>query len=89
MKQLILVVALMLAAPVAMACPLCDSETGQNVCATIMGPDFFTNLLQMILPFFIFAAIAIAIHYGLPFRKRAAASPESQRRAMWKQTESR
>lgn len=89
MKQFTLSAAFMLAAPGLIACPLCNSETGQNVRATIMDPDFFTNLLLMILPSFIFAAVALAIQYGLPFRKRAAVTSDLHGRSEWKQTEGR
>jgi hypothetical protein len=70
-------------APPAAACPICKSETGEQVRAGIFGADFGWNLLVTLLPFPIFLGIAMAFHLGFHPREEEEAadampSPSSQ-----------
>lgn len=55
-------------ASITAACPLCHTDLGQQVSAGIFGPDFWSNLFFVLLPFPIFLLLAAALHYG--FRRR-------------------
>jgi hypothetical protein len=55
----------------ALACPLCDSETGQQVRAGIFDAQFGYNALVTGLPFPILLAIVALIHFGWPWSKGA------------------
>ena len=55
-------------ATAALACPVCDSATGQEVRAGIFGADFASNLLAVVLPFAAVAAVVAAVHFGVPLR---------------------
>ena len=57
-----------LAASAALACPVCDTDTGQQVRAGIFDEDFARNLLLTLLPFPVLLTIVAAIHFGLPGR---------------------
>ncbi|MFL5814104.1 MAG: hypothetical protein ACJ763_11050 [Bdellovibrionia bacterium] len=46
------------------ACPLCHTETGQQVRAGILGSDFTSNLLVILAPFPVFALVVGWIYYG-------------------------
>lgn len=48
----------------ALACPLCHTETGQQVRAGILGPGFATNLLAILIPFAICLAVTALIYFG-------------------------
>ena len=52
------------------ACPVCDGETGERVRAGIFDEHFARNLLAVVLPFPVVAAVAAVIHFGLPGRSR-------------------
>jgi hypothetical protein len=67
-------VALVQAAPVA-ACPLCESETGQQVRAGVFGAEFLANLLLTALPFAVLLAVVTLIHL-VPARPRPARSED-------------
>jgi hypothetical protein len=43
------------------ACPLCHSELGEQVRAGIFGATFFTDLLAVLSPFPVLAAVLIAL----------------------------
>jgi hypothetical protein len=71
----------------ALACPFCESETGQQVRAGILNADFCGNLLLTLLPFPVFLAIIALIHFGLPWprtvsRQGTRTAPETIRPAM-------
>jgi hypothetical protein len=58
-------------APPAAACPVCNSDTGQQVRAGLFGEDFGRNLLATALPFPILLGVVAAIHFGRPRRGRS------------------
>jgi hypothetical protein len=62
----------------ALACPVCDTATGHAVRAGIFGSDFGPNLLVTVLPFLVFTAIAAAIYYGPPPRRKAPKADHSR-----------
>jgi hypothetical protein len=43
------------------ACPICHSETGEQVRAALFGPNFSVHLLSVLSPFPIFAAIVLGL----------------------------
>jgi hypothetical protein len=67
------VVALAVTADAADACPVCDSQTGQEVRAAVFNEDFWSNLFVSLAPFPIFLGIVAAIH-GRPTRRGTAPS---------------
>lgn len=66
-----------LAAAPASACPICHSETGEQVRAGIFGEDFGSNLLACVLPFPISLCIAAALHFGADSRVAGEGHPDS------------
>jgi hypothetical protein len=68
------VVALLLASP-ATACPLCESETGQQVRAAIFDDDFGKKVFLTLLPFPVLAGIVALIYYGPPDIRRTRRNP--------------
>ena len=62
---------LLLSNTAAAACPVCATELGQQVRSGIFGPDFGSNLLAVLLPFPVLAAIVAGLHYGYS-RERCA-----------------
>lgn len=50
----------------ALACPFCHTETGEQVRAGIFDQDFGKNLVMTLLPFPIFAGIVLLLHSGVP-----------------------
>jgi hypothetical protein len=60
------VVMTLVAASPASACPVCDSDTGQQVRAGLFGDEFGRNLLATALPFPILLGVVAAIHFGWP-----------------------
>ena len=48
------------------ACPLCDTQTGQQVRAGIFNGGFAGTLSAMLLPFLVMAGIVALIQVGLP-----------------------
>lgn len=56
-------IALALLAASSLACPLCHTETGQQVRAGILNGDFTSNLLVTVAPFPVFALIVGWIYY--------------------------
>jgi len=50
----------------ASACPICNTETGQQVRAGIFGNDFWSTLLDVISPFPVLLLILAAYQYGWP-----------------------
>jgi hypothetical protein len=53
-----------------LACPFCESETGQQVRAAIFNSEFFSNAALTLLPFPFLAAIVGLIYVGFPTRKK-------------------
>jgi hypothetical protein len=64
MPRLILFVMAMAMAAPALACPICDSATGQQVRSGIVDGHFAFNVVATLLPFPILIAIAALIHFG-------------------------
>jgi uncharacterized BrkB/YihY/UPF0761 family membrane protein len=66
---------------IASACPMCNTETGQQVRAGIFDENFWTTLAVIVAPFPVLL-LAIAIyHYGVPnfrFRWQAGSRPPLQ-----------
>jgi hypothetical protein len=59
------------------ACPICDSETGHQVRASLWNEDFGVNLLATALPFVVALGLTAVIHHGgLPRRSKHAADAE-------------
>jgi uncharacterized membrane protein len=54
----------LVSASTALACPLCDSETGRQVRAGIFNADFVTNLVLTLLPFPVLLGLVAWIHFG-------------------------
>lgn len=52
--------------PLALACTVCDSETGQQVRAGIFGDAFWTTLAGVIAPFPVLLIVIAAYYYGIP-----------------------
>ena len=50
----------------ALACPVCDTGTGEQVRAGIVGGDLGWGLLATLLPFAVVLGVAAAIHFGPP-----------------------
>lgn len=65
------VAATMLGASLAAACPVCGSETGQQVRAGLFNSDLGVNLLATCLPFALLLGVAAAVHVGWPGRRRS------------------
>lgn len=57
--------AVSLAGP-ALGCPVCDSETGQEVRDGIFDGQFIANLASILLPFAVLLGTVVLIHFGLP-----------------------
>ncbi|MBV8867225.1 MAG: hypothetical protein JO210_17645 [Acidobacteriaceae bacterium] len=53
----------------ASACPLCHSQTGEQIRAALFARDFWFNVTATILPFAIFALITGLIYFGGPGAK--------------------
>jgi hypothetical protein len=53
----------------ALACPVCESETGQQIRAGIFDERFGRNVLLVLSPFPVLAALGAALHVG--FSRRA------------------
>ena len=53
-------------ATLALSCPLCHTDTGQQVRAGIFGPDFAFNLVITVIPFILFLGITALIYFGIP-----------------------
>ena len=51
-------------APPALACPVCDSPTGGEVRAGIAGDGLAAGLLGTLLPFALTAAVVALVHCG-------------------------
>jgi hypothetical protein len=69
MRTILAVVVMLLGSAAARACPVCDTETGQQVRAGIFGEDFGSNLLVTALPFPVLLLIVALIHLGGTGRK--------------------
>jgi uncharacterized membrane protein len=48
------------------ACPVCDTETGQQVRAGIFGGNFASDLFATALPFVILLVLVALLHFGPP-----------------------
>ncbi len=51
------------------ACPICHTETGQQVRAGIFDESFSSNLLLILAPFLVLAVILLAMHFGTRLRR--------------------
>jgi hypothetical protein len=51
--------------PAAVACPYCDTETGQQVRAGIFNDQFWSNVTVTVLPLLFLAGIVALIHFDL------------------------
>lgn len=58
----------LLLTPVAYGCPLCHTQTGEQVRAGIFNGSFGWNLLVTLLPFPVFAGVVGFIYFGKPRR---------------------
>ena len=63
-------VLLVLCCGTALACPVCDSETGDAVRAGIFDGNFWSTLISLALPFPILLGIVAAVHFGSPRPQR-------------------
>lgn len=71
-------VAVLLSASSAVACPFCQSETGQQVKAGIFNDQFWGNVLLTLLPFPILLAVIALIYFDVPWpRKQAQAEADA------------
>ena len=52
----------------AFACAFCHSATGAEVRAAIFGGDFWRNILELLSPFAVFAAVVLRMQYGRLWR---------------------
>jgi hypothetical protein len=55
---------LLLVADVASGCPLCHTQTGEQLRAGIFNGSFGWNLLATLLPFPIFAGVVAFLYFG-------------------------
>jgi len=62
-RVILCIMAMTMAAP-ALACPICDTATGQQVRSGIVDSHFAFNVVATLLPFPILIAIAAFIHFG-------------------------
>lgn len=56
--------AFLIRASIAVACPICHTEIGEQVRAGIFDADFWTNMLFVLAPFPVLLLLAAALHYG-------------------------
>jgi hypothetical protein len=64
------VVIAILFASSAWSCPVCDSDTGQQVRAAIVDRDIGLNIVATLIPFAVVLGVTALIHFGGPRRKR-------------------
>jgi uncharacterized membrane protein len=57
---------LILVADVACSCPLCHTQTGEQLRAGIFNGSFGWNLLATLLPFPVFAGVVAFLYFGKP-----------------------
>lgn len=69
-----LVVAIVLAVP-AFACPVCATDTGQQVRQGIFDDRFWVNVLLILLPFPVFIGVAAGLYRGFPAGREPASPP--------------
>ena len=48
------------------ACPFCHTQTGEQIHASVFGPDFWFNVGVTLLPFAIFLGLTALIYFGVP-----------------------
>jgi hypothetical protein len=53
----------------ALACPICDTGTGEQVRAGIFDNAFAWNAFLTALPFIVMAPVLAGLHFGLPGRR--------------------
>jgi hypothetical protein len=53
-------------APAALACPLCHTETGEQVRSAVFGAGFWFNVFVTVLPIALFLSIVALIYYRMP-----------------------
>lgn len=54
----------------ALGCPLCYTETAEQVRAGIFNQGFFSNLGPILLPFVVFAVISLGLYHRWPWEKK-------------------
>ena len=59
------VVALLLSASSALACPYCETEIGRQVQAGIFNDQFWSNVTLTLLPLFVLLGIVALIYFDL------------------------
>ena len=69
----------LIASGTALACPVCDTGTGQQVRSGIFDGNFARTLVTIVLPFPILLACVALIHFGWP-AGRGSATAERHRR---------
>ena len=65
----VVVAAVASASTTALACPVCDTGTGEQVRAGILDGNFGRTLLGVVLPFPILLGVVALIHFGLPWQR--------------------
>jgi hypothetical protein len=53
----------------AYSCPVCHTQTGEQVRAGIFNPSFGWNLLATALPFPVFAGVVAWLYFGVPTQR--------------------
>ncbi len=74
------VLAVQAAASTSVACPVCDTGTGEQVRAGILNEKFGSTLVTVLLPFPILLAVVAVIHFGWP---RPGAPEQSDQNDKW------
>ena len=69
----------LLGAVPAVACPVCDTGTGEQVRQGIFDERFGLNLALTLAPFPIFLAVAALLYYGFPAGRRRGTPPSGDR----------
>lgn len=64
-RRMIAVALVFLLPMAACACPLCDTETGQQVRAGIFSDAFWPTLLTVLLPFPVLLVLLAAMNFGM------------------------
>ena len=72
----VVVIAALAHATAAWACPICVSDTGEAVRATLFGPGFYFNAFVAVVPFLAVLAVCPVIERLLAPRPPAGSAPE-------------
>ena len=71
---------LLLAAHALLACPLCDTGTGERVRAGILGPGlgfFVQTLAATLAPFVVISIVILGVYFERPSRRRTGSKGRS------------